>query len=115
MRIGQCSKSSQHHHLGHQHHHLYHLDSLGKEEVFRQVAAEGLKAALVVQQLLSHQGGHARGAVDPEEVAEENNEDDHGGVDYLFRYMRAWKVPKNTFSRDEEAPAPSQVSGVLYN
>ena len=48
-------------------------------------------------------------------AAEENNEDDHGGVDYLFRYMRAWKVPKNTFSRDEEAPAPSQVSGVLYN
>ena len=47
----------------------YHLDSLGKEEVFRQVAAEGLKAALVVQQLLPHQGGHPRGAVDPKQIA----------------------------------------------
>ena len=47
----------------------YHLDSLGKEEVFGQVAAEGLKAALVVQQLLPHQGGHARGAVDPKQIA----------------------------------------------
>ena len=87
MRIGQCSKSSLHHHHGHQHHQLYHLDSLGKEEVFRQVAAEGLKAALVVQQLLSHQGGHARGAVDPEEVAEENIEDER--LDHLWR----WRLP----------------------
>ena len=45
------------------------LNSLCKEEVLGEVAAEGLEAALVVQQLLPHQGGHARGAVDPKQIA----------------------------------------------
>ena len=45
------------------------LNSLCKEEVLGEVAAEGLEAALVVQQLLPHQGGHPRGAVDPKQIA----------------------------------------------
>ena len=45
------------------------MNSLCKEEVLGEVAAEGLEAALVVQQLLPHQGGHPRGAVDPKQIA----------------------------------------------
>ena len=48
------------------------LYSLGKEEVLSEVAAEGLEAALVVQQLFSHQRGHPCRAVDPKKVAEKD-------------------------------------------
>ena len=48
------------------------LDGLGKEEVFGKVAAKGLEAALVVQQLLPHQSGHTRCAVDPKQIADQN-------------------------------------------
>lgn len=41
---------------------------LCEEEVFRQVLAEGLHAAHLVQELLAHQGGHPRRAVDAEQV-----------------------------------------------
>ena len=49
------------------------MNSLCKEEVLGEVAAERLEAALVVQQLLPHQGGHPRGAVDPKQIAECGN------------------------------------------
>ena len=29
---------------------------------------------------------------------------------HLLRYILAWKVPKKTFSNDDETPAPSHVS-----
>ena len=73
--------------------------------------------------MLPHQGGHARRTVDPKKVAGEDDDvadskDDNGG-DYVFdvkdpahllRYILAWKVPKKTFSNDDETPAPSHVS-----
>ena len=95
------------------------LNSLCKEEVLGEVAAEGLEAALVVQQLLPHQGGHSRRAVDPKQVAEFSKTDSFliflFESSYLLRYIRAWKVPKNTFSRDEDSPAPSQISVTQTN
>ena len=90
------------------------MNSLCKEEVLGEVAAERLEAALVVQQLLPHQGGHSRRAVDPKQVADFSKTDSFliflFESSYLLRYIRAWKVPKNTFSRDEDSPAPSQIS-----
>ena len=35
---------------------------------------------------------------------------DEKDPDYLLRYILAWKVPKKTFSNDDETPAPSHVS-----
>ena len=44
---------------------LAHRYVFSEEEVLGEVAPEGLEAAGLVQQILPHEGGHARGAVDP--------------------------------------------------
>ena len=44
---------------------LAHRYVFSEEEVLGEVAPEGLEAAGLVQQLLPHEGGHARGAVHP--------------------------------------------------
>ena len=68
--------------------HQWHLDGLGEEEVFGKVAAKGLEAALVVQQLLPHQSGHTRCAVDPKQIADRNGCQHLGEM--IFIWLLLW-------------------------
>ena len=44
------------------------LNTFGKEKVLGQVAAEGGEATRLLQQVAAHEGRHACGAVDPQQV-----------------------------------------------